>query len=184
MGDLLGLAVYNPAILSDAAFLASFVARGDLVERLLGRLAEIDSSGLASHHLILGQRGMGKTSLLRRLAIGVRDAPALSAVLLPLSFREEQYNVHNLHVFWCNCLDALGDWFEATGQPEKAAAVDRDVAMLNSGKPDPAGHRKQRFPFLVPTLQRGNAVRALRVRSWHFTQSVRPVASARPPFPG
>jgi len=139
MGDLLGLAVYNPAILSDAAFLASFVARGDLVERLLGRLAEIGADGLASHHLILGQRGMGKTSILRRLAIGVRDTPALSTVLLPLSFREEQYNVHNLHVFWCNCLDALGDWFERTGQPEQAAAVDREVALLTGGKPDPEG---------------------------------------------
>lgn len=42
---------------------------------------------------------MGKTSLLRRLAIGVRDDPDLSAVLLPLTFREEQYNVHNLRVF-------------------------------------------------------------------------------------
>jgi len=139
MGDLLGLALYNPAILSDAAFLASFVARGELVERMLGRLAEIGADGLASHHLILGQRGMGKTSLLRRLAIGVRDDPALSAVLLLLSFREEQYNVHNLHVFWCNCLDALGDWYERAGHPEQAGALDRDLALLTGGKPDPEG---------------------------------------------
>jgi len=112
----------------------------DLVDTLLadGYLV-LGTDGLASHHLILGQRGMGKTSILRRLAIGVRDDPALSAVLLPLSFREEQYNVHSLHVFWCNCLDALGDWFERSGQPDKAAAVDRDAPLLSGAKPDPEG---------------------------------------------
>ena len=139
MGDLLGLALYNPAILSDDAFLANFVARGELVQHFLSRLGDIEPTGLASHHLILGQRGMGKTSFLRRVAIGVRDDPALSAVLLPLSFREEQYNVHNLHVLWCNCLDALGDWFERTGESEKAAALDLEVEELTHGKPDPEG---------------------------------------------
>jgi tetratricopeptide (TPR) repeat protein len=141
MGDLLELAVYNPAILDDAAFLNGFIARQGLAERLLQRLGETTADGLATHHLILGQRGMGKTSLLRRLALGVRDDPRLAAVLLPLSFREEQYNVHNLHVFWLNCLDALGDWFEQSGQPAQAAALDRDVARLGQGPAaaDPEG---------------------------------------------
>ncbi len=136
MGELLELAVYNPAILDDASFLNGFAARQDLAERLLQRLGETTADGLATHHLILGQRGLGKTSLLRRLALGVRDDPRLAAVLLPLLFREEQYNVHNLHVLWLNCLDALGDWFERTGQPEPAAALDRDVARLAQGPTD------------------------------------------------
>ncbi|WP_200381173.1 tetratricopeptide repeat protein [Thiococcus pfennigii] len=133
MGELLELAVYNPAILSDQAFLNGFVARQALAERLLQRLGETTADGLATHHLILGQRGMGKTSLLRRLALGVRDDPRLAAVLLPLRFREEQYNVHNLRVFWLNCLDALGDWLEQRGEVSKAAALDRDVARLGPG---------------------------------------------------
>ena len=110
MGKLLNLAVYNPAILDDADFLAGFVARWDLAASLLARLGEITPRNQARHHLILGQRGMGKTSLLRRLALGVREDAA--PPLLPLTFREEQYNVHNLHTFWLNCLDALGDYFE------------------------------------------------------------------------
>ncbi|MDD5387757.1 MAG: tetratricopeptide repeat protein [Gallionellaceae bacterium] len=136
MGNLMNLAVYNPAILSDADFLTGFVARNDLTEGLQGRLREITPNGLARHHLILGQRGMGKTSLLRRLALGVRDDPKLAEVLLPLTFREEQYNVHNLHTFWMNCLDALGDWFEKHDFPDKAEALDRDVAALAQGDPD------------------------------------------------
>jgi len=139
MGKLLNLAVYNPAILDDADFRASFVARQDLAASLLARLSEITPRGQAKHHLILGQRGMGKTSLLRRLALGVREDAALVAVLLPLTFREEQYNVHNLHTFWLNCLDALGDYFEKTGQADKADEIDRDTATLMRGDIDVEG---------------------------------------------
>ena len=139
MGELLNIAVYNPAILDDQDFLACFVARQDVVERLLQRLVEIRPGGLAQHHLILGQRGMGKTSLLRRLALAIRDDPTLSAVLLPLCFREEQYNVHNLRVFWGNCLDALADWFEKAGQSDRADALDREIAQLAQREPDPHG---------------------------------------------
>ena len=116
----LDLAVYNPAILDDADFLGGFVAREPPVHHLLSRLTEIGASDLAQHHLVLGQRGMGKTSLLRRLAIGVRDDRALSARFIPLTFREEKYNVHTLHSLWCNGLDALGNHIERSGAPEKA----------------------------------------------------------------
>jgi tetratricopeptide (TPR) repeat protein len=139
MGKLPNLAVYNPVILNDADFLAGFVARQDLAASLLARLSEITPRGQAKHHLILGQRGMGKTSLLRRLALGVREDAALAAVLLPLTFREEQYNVHNLHTFWLNCLDALGDYFEKTGQADKADEIDRDTATLMRGDIDVEG---------------------------------------------
>lgn len=139
MSRLLDLTFYNPAQLKDDDFLKGFVVRRELVEKILARLAEIKPRGMARHRLILGQRGMGKTSLLRRIALGVRETPALAATLLPLSFREEQYNVHNLHVFWCNCLDALGDWFEAGGQRQQAEQVDRDVAAIDGRADDDEG---------------------------------------------
>ena len=139
MGNLLNLAIYNPSLLSDEDFIASFVARNKVAKRLLKRFEEITLTNLTQHHILLGQRGMGKTSLLRRLALGVMEDPALNSLLLPLTFREEQYNVHNLHVFWCNCLDALGDWFEKTGQTEKANAIDVDVAKLSREKNDQDG---------------------------------------------
>ena len=139
MGKLLDLAFYNPTQLKDDDFLTGFVARQQLVAKILARLGEISPSNLAQHRLIVGQRGMGKTSLLRRIAIGVRDTPALAGVLLPLRFREEQYNVHNLHIFWCNCLDALADWLEAGGQAELADQLDREVAVLDSREDDSEG---------------------------------------------
>lgn len=138
MGDLLQLAIYNPAILKDGDFLTGFVARQETAADLIKRLHDITPKSLAKHRLILGQRGMGKTSLLRRIALAVRDDPALANILMPLTFREEQYNVHNLHTFWCNCLDALGDHFERTEQPDKAAELDRQVANLTRVKRGPA----------------------------------------------
>jgi tetratricopeptide (TPR) repeat protein len=141
MGRSFDFTFYNPDQLEDQAFLTGFVVRQDLAAKILSRLGEIRPRGLAQHRLIVGQRGMGKTSLLRRIALGVRDEPVLAAVLLPLSFREEQYNVHNLHVFWCNCLDALGDWLEAAGRGEDARRLDRDVAALNAQDDDEEGSR-------------------------------------------
>jgi hypothetical protein len=140
MGKLLNLAVYNPAILSDDDFLEGFVARGDLTERLLNRLREITPKNVARHLLLIGQRGMGKTGMLRRLALGVAEDTKLSEILLPLTFREEQYNVHNLHVFWCNCLDALGDYLEKGGRHDLAVQLDLDVARLESKGGDPDGN--------------------------------------------
>src|SRR6185369_8005432 len=141
MGKPLDFTFYNPDQLKDQDFLAGFVARQDIADKILARLGEIKPRGLAQHRLIVGQRGMGKTSLLRRIALGVRAEAALATVLLPLSFREEQYNVHNLHVFWCNCLDSLGDWLEAAGREEDARRLDRDVAVLNAQDDDDEGGR-------------------------------------------
>jgi Flp pilus assembly protein TadD len=141
MGRPFDFTFYNPDRLEDQAFLTGFVVRQDLAAKILARLGEIKPRGLAQHRLIVGQRGMGKTSLLRRIALGVRAEPALAAVLLSLSFREEQYNVHNLHVFWSNCLDALGDWLEAAGRGDDAKRLDHDVAALNVQDDDDEGSR-------------------------------------------
>jgi len=139
MGNLINLAVYNPAILGDDEFLEGFVARRELTERLMNRLREITPKNIARHLLLIGQRGMGKTSMLRRLALGVAHDPALAAVLIPLTFREEQYNVHNLHVFWCNCLDALGDYLENSGRRGPAAQLDGEIGKLAAKGSDPDG---------------------------------------------
>jgi len=129
------LSVHNPATLGDEDFLRGFVARQAVATRLIGQLGKISQTSVARHHLLVGQRGMGKTSMLRRIAIAATVDEQLNRVLIPLSFREEQYNVHSFYVFWINCLDALGDWFDRSGQPTKAEQLDREVAAL-SGAPD------------------------------------------------
>lgn len=132
MGDLLNLTVYNPTSTSDEHFLRSFVARRQVAEELVRKLTAAARGEALRHQLIVGQRGMGKTSMLRRLALAVCADENLKNVFIPLSFREEQYNVHSLHVFWINCLDALGDYFERVGEGSKAEQLDGEVEKLDS----------------------------------------------------
>ena len=132
------IAIYEPRRLKEKDFLDGFVARVELVDFLLEQL-RLCADGDGRHRLILGQRGMGKTSLLRRIQLGIRDDPALSAKLLPLTFREEQYNVRSLDQFWRNCGDALAEWLETTGDAAAADALDRAMQTGAGKRKDGAG---------------------------------------------
>lgn len=154
MTDAIGLTVYNPGSLSDTDFLRGFVARQETASELIDKLIKVTTDGPPHHFLVLGQRGMGKTSMLRKLALSAQENPQLSKLLIPLTFREEQYNVHSSQIFWSNCLDALGDWFDKIGEHEKANQLDREVAGLKSGQDsqslfDKWIRREQRRPLLL-----------------------------------
>lgn len=122
-----GLTIYNQTVLSDDDFVLNFVARHNVLETLLRCLRTADRSG-GQHHLLVGSRGMGKTSLLRRLAIAVDRDEKLSSLYVPLSFREEQYNVLKLDDFWRNCGEALAEWAEGKGRIDFAESIDAALA--------------------------------------------------------
>ncbi|MFZ2854380.1 MAG: ATP-binding protein [Rhodocyclaceae bacterium] len=131
-------ALYNPGLWSAAEVRAYYIARTPMLERLLGDLRREVAGSQPQHRLIVGQRGMGKSTLLRRLAIGVEDDAQLENQWLPLIFPEEQYNVASLADFWLNCLDALGDLQEARGEHALAAAIDAEVERIDRGDSDGA----------------------------------------------
>jgi tetratricopeptide (TPR) repeat protein len=117
--------LYNPRSQSDdTAFVDAFVARHALLETLLRRLRGAEPDGLTLHHILIGPRGMGKTSLLRRIAIAIGQETELAERFIPLSFREEQYNVLTLGDFWRNCGESLAEWAEAAGYPTLAQRLD------------------------------------------------------------
>lgn len=125
MKTLTPIAIYHPGRLDPDSFLAGFVARGDFAAFLLDKLRHM--APVADHEVIIGPRGMGKTSMLRRLAIGVAREKDLAARYIPLSFREEQYNVRALDAFWRNCAEALAEWCEQSGKPEVANEIDSSL---------------------------------------------------------
>lgn len=131
-------ALYNPGLWSAAEARAYYIARTSLLERLLGDLRREVPGSQPQHRLIVGQRDMGKSTLLRRLAIGVEDDAQLEKQWLPLIFPEEQYNVGSLADFWLNCLDALGDLQEARGDHALASAIDAEVERIDRGDSDGA----------------------------------------------
>lgn len=126
------VALYNPHLLSSEEVIRLFVARRNLLDRLLEDLRQADS-GIPQSHLIVGQRGMGKTMLLRRLALAIEGDEALAKQWIPLTFPEEQYEVANLSGFWRNCADALGDALERRGDPTAADALDQALDELPAG---------------------------------------------------
>jgi tetratricopeptide (TPR) repeat protein len=124
-------ALYNPALWSRNEVRTYYVARPKILARFLDDFRREQPGTRPQHRLILGQRGMGKSTLLRRLAIGVEDDAELAAQWLPLNFPEEQYNVATLADFWLNCLDSLGDWLEARGDIAEMQALDAEIERLD-----------------------------------------------------
>ena len=126
------LSLYNPSRLSDEEIVASFAARQAVFDRIMADIASEKPKSRAQHHLIIGQRGMGKSTLLARIAAELRTQAELSAVYIPLVFAEEQYAVDRLSKFWLNCLDSLADACEKAGDTVAPKRIDDLVRKLES----------------------------------------------------
>ena len=115
-------AIYDPHSLSRDDFIAGFVARNETLQYFT-HLLEGPCLG-SCHQLILGARGMGKTTLLRRIAIAISEEENLREKWIPITFREEQYNVRELRFFWKNTCDSLAQWCEENGDEKNADILD------------------------------------------------------------
>lgn len=103
----MGPVLYNPALLRREELIGSFVVRHGELQELVDRVRSAPAEHAPQHVLILGWRGMGKTTLLHRLAYAVEDDPDLGETWLPVLFDEEQLNVGELADFWLNALEML-----------------------------------------------------------------------------
>ncbi len=131
---LYGVAAYNPGILSKQELIRLFVARRVLLQQIIDDLNRENPKGIPQHRLLVGARGMGKTTLLRRISYAVEDDEKLSREWLPLTFPEEQYNVARLSDLWLNCLDAVSDALERQGKHDEAGALDEIIDALPDDK--------------------------------------------------
>lgn len=128
--------IFNPLRLTDQEIEQAFIARRALLASLLADLAAENDARAPQHHLIVGQRGMGKTTLLCRIAAELRK-PEYRDRFLPLTFPEEQYiETDRLSKFWMNCLDAMADALEASGERAAAEDLDRQVRRLDRDSGD------------------------------------------------
>ncbi len=104
----LGAMKYNPAFRAEDELVRSFVVRHTYLELILEVLR--DSGGSANQHqLIVGPRGSGKTTLVRRVAAEARREKDLASKWYPVVFGEEAYAVGTPGEFWLEALLHLAD---------------------------------------------------------------------------
>ncbi|XYH94041.1 AAA family ATPase [Sorangium sp. So ce1128] len=99
---------HNPAFLTPEQLRSSFVVRKRDLDIVLQYIR--DSTGPSNQHvLVLGSRGMGKTTLVRMLADTVARDPELGARWYPLVFGEESYTVSTIGELWLEAIMHLAD---------------------------------------------------------------------------
>lgn len=133
-GGLAAISKYNPHLWSAEQLRAIFVARQNELADLLRALRTTPVDTVGQHVLLVGARGMGKSTLMQRLALAVEDDADLHAAWLALRFPEEQYTVSTVGQFWANVLDSLIDALERQGQATTALdATAQRIEALPAG---------------------------------------------------
>lgn len=128
--------VFNPHRLTSDELRDTFVARQKLFDAIMHDISAHSADSIPQHHLIAGQRGMGKTTLLHRIAVELYEQPHQQN-FLPLTFPEEQYiEVDRLSKFWLNCLDSAADALEREGDTASVKAIEKTVQSMEKHRGD------------------------------------------------
>ena len=134
-GGFAAISKYNPHLWSAEQLRAIFVARQNELADILRTLKNTPADEIGQHTLLVGARGMGKSTLMQRLALAVDDDAELKQCWLALRFPEEQYTVSTVGQFWANVLDSLIDALEKRGLPTQALdATAQRIAGLHAGE--------------------------------------------------
>lgn len=134
-------ALYNPSLLTPEELLAEFTARQAMLESLLDVVRSNRAGQPLQHCLIIGARGMGKTTTLWAIHHRVNRDPRLAAGWQPVVFDEESRRVGDLADFW---LEAIRQWEHAVGSRE--AQADR---LLEQAAADIEDRARETFFKLV-----------------------------------
>lgn len=100
---------HNPAFLDDDELVEGFLVRETDFDLLVETLHENTDARANQHVLVIGPRGMGKTTLARRVAIEARRDPVLSRAWYPIVFGEESYAISDAGEFWLEAILHLAD---------------------------------------------------------------------------
>lgn len=145
------IGLYNPQRQSAEVTEKLFVVRQKQFESLLSRILEEKADSIPQHYLIIGQRGMGKTTFLKRFEVEFHKEEYRER-FVPLLFREEQYNVRDLGEFWLNSLDALADSLESEKYPQEILTkIDQTIKELSKKKQDIVA--EDAYLFLMATCR-------------------------------
>lgn len=99
---------YNPSFLTEEELIESFVVRHADLDIIVGVIGEnvTDSN---QHVLVIGPRGIGKTTMVHRVAAEIEKNAELRGRWYPLIFSEESYEVVSAGEFWLEALFHLSE---------------------------------------------------------------------------
>ena len=124
---------YNPHLWGKDELRAIFVARTRELAEIVHSITETPAGKVPQHLLITGARGMGKSTLLNRVALAIHEDAELARLWLPLVMPEEQYTISTLAELWLNVLGVLADSWEQQGaNPIELAQLDLEVARIRT----------------------------------------------------
>jgi hypothetical protein len=92
--------LFNPLQKDPKTLKAEFVVRTAIFEQIFTDIQADTMQKPPQHYMLLGQRGMGKTTMLLRLKYAIEDDSTLNQWLLPIVFNEEQYAMPDLASFF------------------------------------------------------------------------------------
>jgi len=111
---------YNPNEIDEKEFLDNFVVRKDIFAEIFEDIKTTDYSIPSQHFILVGQRGQGKTTLLRKLFLEIRRDKELSKTVLPVQFAEEQYQIRSL----CRLWEEVAEYLETIYKDEFGTVLD------------------------------------------------------------
>jgi hypothetical protein len=109
---------HNPAFLTKDELVESFVVRLTDLDFALEHVRE-QPEGPPQHMLLIGPRGIGKTTMVLRIAAAVQADPELGKQWYPIVFGEEAYEVGTAAELW---LEAILHLARQTGDARLTAA--------------------------------------------------------------
>ena len=99
--------LYNPALLSKKDLKDTFTIRKDTLDELIKHIAGHKPEEPSKHVMIVGSRGMGKTTFGLRVLYEIEDDHNLRAGWQPVPFMEESYGICDAADFWLLALNHL-----------------------------------------------------------------------------
>lgn len=148
---------YNPAFLESTQLVENFVVRQTDLSVIV-RTVQENTSASNQHLLVVGPRGSGKTTLVRRVAAEIERDDALCKAWYPLVFAEESYNALSVADFWLESLFHLAEqtgeqrWMESyhelRREPDEKRLAQRALGQLL----DFADHIGKRILLIVENL--------------------------------
>ena len=108
--------IYNPHEQTEKELLEGFVIREKEFKSIFSDVQNNRMKTPPQHYIIYGIRGSGKTSLLLKTFYEIKRDRKLKQWLIPVIFKEEQYNIRTLYKLWENiALYLEDDYDEFTG---------------------------------------------------------------------